>query len=125
MALLGELDGQHVDASTDFSQSVFQQLTLPYSLDLSTGNLLHLEWNEFLSKGAVTAASGTVAMPAGVAPHAGETICGAAGTFKYRDAAGGASDYIFTLTDLSLGPSCPGTSLAGSLAGCAEPLPPF
>jgi hypothetical protein len=59
-------------------------------------------------------------MPAS-APHAGETVCGASGTVKYEEFTNDSgTDYVFTLMDLSVGPTCPGTPLAGSLAGCAE-----
>ena len=121
IALLGELDGQHVDASAAFTSWIFQQGTRPYTLDLPyDGGMLHLEWNTPLfSGGAPAAASGTLVMPA-AAPHAGETICGATGTTKYQDLSAGGSDHSFTLTDLSSGPSCPGSPLMGSLAGCAR-----
>ena len=123
VAFLGELDGQHVDASTAFSSWGFQQLTLPYSLDIPPpdGNVLHLEWTTPILENGTSAASGTAVMPA-TAPHAGETICAASGTMSDRplSSGGGDSDYVFTLTDLSSGPTCPGTSLAGSLAGCAR-----
>jgi hypothetical protein len=124
MTLLGELDGQHVDASTAFTQWAIQQLTLPYSMDLPTdGSILHLEWTTGILDGGSAAASGTVVMPAN-APRAGETICAATGTMGVRplSSGGGNSDYPFTLTDLSSGPTCPGTSLAGSLAGCAQTM---
>lgn len=125
MALLGELDGQHVDAATAFSGWSFQQATPPHTLDLPPdGSVLHLEWTMLLPPGVSDAASGTVVMPA-TAPHAGELICGAGGSASYEDFTnGGGNDYIFTLTDLSLGPTCPGTPLAGSLAGCARAIPP-
>jgi len=122
LSLLGELDGQHVDGSTAFADWSFQQLTPPHSLDLpAAGGVLHLEWSPLIQVGGSGAASGWVVMPA-AAPHAGETICGA-GTVGYRDLGSngtGGSDYFFTLANLSMGPTCPGTSLAGSLAGCAQ-----
>src|SRR5262245_48359664 len=100
MTLLGELDGQQADGSTAFSGWAFQQLTLPHSLDLPTdGSILHLEWSPLLSPNSSTATSGRVVMPAST-PHAGETICAASGTFRYRDLSSNGNDYIFTLTDL-------------------------
>jgi hypothetical protein len=123
MALLGELDGQHVDAATAFTLWSFQQGVLPHSLDLpNDGSLLHLEWRMLLPPGVPDAATGRVVIPA-TAPRAGETICAASGSIKYEDFTNGnGADYIFTLTDLSSGPTCPGTPLAGSLAGCAEAM---
>jgi hypothetical protein len=125
LALLGDLDGQPVDASTAFSGWAFQQATTPHTLDLPfDGSLLHLEWTMLLPAGRFDVASGRVVMPA-TAPHAGETICGATGRVKYEDFSTNGTDYVFTLTDLSLGPTCPGASLEGSLAGCARAVPPI
>ena len=119
LTLLGELDGQAVDASTPATSWSFQQLSLPHTLDVpGDGSVLHLEWTGLISIGGTGPASGRVIMPAS-APHPGETICGAAGTLKDEEVSDSRTNYRFTLTDLSLGPTCPGTALAGSLAGCA------
>ena len=124
LTLLGELDGQHVDAAIAASSWSFQQLSLPHTLDVPfDGSVLHLEWSTLISLGGTGAASGRVVMPAN-APHPGETVCGASGTLKDQEVSSTRSDYIFTLSDLSLGPTCPGAAVAGSLAGCIATTTP-
>ena len=119
LVLVGELDGQPVSAEVDYTGYVWAQLSTPGTLDVSyAGGSVHVEWSELVSAGSTTAASGTVIPPA-PAPHAGETLCAASGSVTDEE-----ETNPFTLRDLSLGPSCPGTPIAGSLDGCVEQRPP-
>ena len=121
VSLLGDLDGQTIDATVDMDGYNFQQATPPYTLDVMyTGGTLNMQFTDLISSAMSSTATGTIVMPA-VTPHAGETICAAAGTIAIEQFVGDGqalADYIFTLTDLSLGPTCPGTSVAGSMLGC-------
>ena len=120
LTLVGELDGQPVAVELDWSSRSWNQLGTPKTLDVGyAGGTVHLEWSELIARGDGTAASGTIVMPAD-APRAGETICAGAGTtiLDADDA------YRFALRGLSLGPTCPGAGVAGSIDGCVADDPP-
>jgi hypothetical protein len=121
LTLVGELDDQPVDLQIDLTSSLFQQVHVPYSTDLGyVGGSAHVQWNTMIiSDRPAVAATGTVVMPPG-APHAGETICGGKGTIEGTDPAGTGFkiNQIFTLGTLTVGPTCPGPVLAGSIKGC-------
>ncbi|HMF43699.1 MAG TPA: hypothetical protein VKQ32_23655 [Polyangia bacterium] len=119
ITLAGELDGQPVDVQEQDMGLAFQQLSMPYTLDVTYADgTLHVEWRTlFPNNGAGASATGTVIMPA-AAPHAGETICAGSGTIRDTSDNMGHSNYIFTLGTLSSGPTCPGAALAGSIDGC-------
>jgi len=88
VTLVGDLDGQTVDVQVDQTGGLFQQFSLPYTMDTPfTGGMVHMEWTTLLpiNRPAVSA-TGTIVMPAG-APHAGETFCGASGNISETDPA--------------------------------------
>jgi hypothetical protein len=120
LTLIGELEGQAVSVEVDWTGRSWNQLSEPKTLDVSYGGgMVHMEWNELVAVGSTTDATGNIVMPPG-APRAGETVCGGAGSsITDRD-----DQFAFGLRDLSLGPTCPGSPLAGSLDGCAGDRPP-
>lgn len=119
LTLVGELEGQAVAIEIDWTSRSWNQLSSPKTLDVGyDGGSVHLEWSELIAEGDSASASGMVVMPA-QAPRAGETIC-ADGSSSIADAG---DHYQFALRGLSLGPTCPGTALAGSIDGCAGDRP--
>jgi hypothetical protein len=123
--LVGTLDGQNVTAQLDLTYAG-QSFTLPYTFDLPNATLpsysgkVHLEYTTPIGLDQPVPITGTIVMPAG-APHAGETICVGAGMFEYQSLPADSSlrtGVLFSLEDLSAGPSCPGTPLTGRMDAC-------
>jgi hypothetical protein len=121
ITLAGEVDGQPVDASLFETSFLFQQVAKPYTCDVGyDGGMMHLEWNTvFPIDGPAASVTGTIVMPAG-APHATESLCAGSGNIREHDEDGTGfhTDQIFTLGTLSVGPTCPGTAVAGTINGC-------
>jgi hypothetical protein len=115
ITVAGALDGENVDLSLAYTSFYFVngsggQLDVTYA-----GGALHLTLADLAAYGETVAASGTIQMPAG-APHAGEAICaGSASTITPLE-----EGYKFELAELSLGATCPGQVITGSLHGCAK-----
>ncbi len=125
VTVLGALDDERVDGQFERGGARYQTLDLPYSLVVqgATGPVLNIEFDsQPIEGGPAVVARGFIVMPTG-GPHAGETICAAGGSFWREAAAVDAAPfgpYHFTLTMLSVGPTCPGAALAGTLTGCAD-----
>jgi hypothetical protein len=92
----------------------------PGTLDASfgSGGALHLQWTTLVADDQTVPATGTLTMPT-EGPHAGQVYCVTAATVEPRTAAEGGGT-SFTLSSLAKG-ACPGTSVSGSLEGCAAP----
>jgi hypothetical protein len=126
--LVGELDGQAVNAQLDVLSGSFQLVAPPYALDVGFfgGGTLEVAWTTAISYRQMTPATGNIVMPPGT-PHAGETICAGSGATRYVDSSGGnggtgaPNNNFFTFDTLTVGPTCPGTAaLTGSIDGCAQ-----
>jgi hypothetical protein len=123
LTLVGELDGRAFDVhvSTNGGSLLFQQASLPYTLDVDyNGGTLHLEWSTAVSvNGSASPATGTLVMPTG-GPYVGEGLCGASGTISESDPDTDpfTTNYPFTLRTVSRCPNFTGTTLAGGIDGC-------
>ena len=87
LTLVGELDGRTFDVKVSTNTGwVFQQVSLPYTLDVSyNGGTLHLEWSTAVSvNGGASVAAGTLVMPTG-GPYVGEGLCAGSGTISESD----------------------------------------
>ena len=123
LRMVGELDGDAfmVDVGTNTNSLLFQQVSLPYTLDVQyNGGTLHLEWSTAISvNGGASAATGTFVMPTG-GPYVGEALCGKSGTIRETkpDDDPFMTYYLFTLGMLERCPNLTNNMLAGSIDGC-------
>jgi hypothetical protein len=118
LALVGNLEGTKADQCYAMSWHTIDQSTSPASVELEFGTegKVHLEWTGLISDGVSTPAKGTLKMPA-EGPSGGKTYCVDDGTFAMFELDLGVRAYVFSLTKLSSGATCPGTAAQGSVQG--------
>jgi hypothetical protein len=121
LRMVGELDGQAFEVDVSTGSLMFQQVSLPYTLDVRySGGTLLLEWSTAVSiNGGASAATGSFVMPTG-GPYVGEALCGASGTI--RETMPGddpfTTNYLFTLGTLERCPNFTNNMVAGGVDGC-------
>jgi hypothetical protein len=81
-----------------------------------TAGSLHLTWNSLVADDQSVAATGTLVLP----DQSGQTYCIDGATLTPRNSNEGGGGVSFVLTSFGTG-SCPGTSVTGSMSGCASP----
>jgi hypothetical protein len=88
------------------------------SFGFGSGGKLYLTWTEAAAPGQSTAAYGTLTMPSG-GPFGGQAFCVSAAMLSVP-ATGQGDAITFQLSTLVEGP-CAGSSVEGSIEGCAAP----
>lgn len=118
VALVGALDGTKADGCFPMSWHTMDQASSPSTMDVEFGTegKVHLQWTGLLPNGSSTPATGTLKMPVEGA-SAGKQFCVDTGSFAMFEVGVGERLYVFNLSKLSSGATCPGAAVTGSLQG--------
>lgn len=85
-------------------------------ISVCTAGELHLTWGSLVADDQSVAATGTLVLP----DQPGQTYCIDSATLTPRSSSEGGGGVSFVLNGFGTG-ACPGTSVSGTMSGCAAP----